>query len=750
MDAALTLKGQLCPNPNCGETNSPFATTCASCGVEQRQLLGRGVVLRERYRIEAVCGCGGFGAVYRATDLLTGEWVAVKENRHHRTFARFAREAQLLLTIHHPHLPKVREAFVEEEIGRAYLVMTYVPGETLEHWVQRQGRLSWAEANRLFEPLVDAIAYLHERGIVHRDIKPANILLVPPPQPPTFPSPSQALIKRYAPAQSFRQGRQWAQELLKGCGGKRLTNLWYWANRLTGTWEEEPQPFPLWVAVGEGALEEWHCPCLEGQRKRLCSHLVALLLLYRERPSLFQPAPAFPQPPVALVDFGIAKVLEPADPHRPHSSTLVAWTDGFSPPEQYRRDVEPDPRSDQYALAATLWFALTGQILPDALTRSNWGRRGQATLPSVERNEVPAGVWYALERALHLDAARRFPNIRAFWQAVSDQKDPIEPPTPKEVSRPMPASNPPPLKRFLLALLRPSRHLVLTGHKDAITSLAFSPDGAWLLSGSFDRTVCLWRLPSEVPEKVFKGHKDTVLAVAFSADGQWMGAASGDGTVRVWRWDRQESSLLLPHPEAVLCLAPSPDSPHLATGSADERVRLFRWSDGQKVWESEPMKAFVNAIAFSPDRRWLAVGCADGTLRLVSSREGQEQRRLSETGFAITCLAFSPDGFWLVAGGEGMGVQMWQMPEGVFIRTLHPATPKGQSWVNTVAFSPNGLWLATGGMDEVIRIWRTTDGKLVRTLKGHKGWITALAFSPDGRWLASGSSDKTVRLWLWR
>jgi len=76
-------------------------------------LLARGTILQGRYRIEAVRGCGGFGAVYRATDLKTRQTVAIKENQRHQTFQRFEREGKLLMQLSHPNLPKVHEVFVD-------------------------------------------------------------------------------------------------------------------------------------------------------------------------------------------------------------------------------------------------------------------------------------------------------------------------------------------------------------------------------------------------------------------------------------------------------------------------------------------------------------------------------------------------------------------------------------------------------------------------------------------------------------
>ncbi len=75
---------------------------------------------------------------------------------------------------------------------------------------------------------------------------------------------------------------------------------------------------------------------------------------------------------------------------------------------------------------------------------------------------------------------------------------------------------------------------ILEGHREPVSSLAFSPQGQILASGSYDSTVRLWRVPDGTPLHTLEGHTGSVHAVAFSPDGTLLASGSEDGTVRLW------------------------------------------------------------------------------------------------------------------------------------------------------------------------------------------------------------------------
>ena len=191
--------------PHCGAANDTQAAACFACGYTlsgagalSASLNGSGpaasgtlpqILLRQRYRVLAQVGKGGFGAVYKAADTQLGHRVvAVKEMSQAGLSSQelseatesFQREAMLLASLKHPNLPRVYDQFIEE--GRWYLVMEFIEGETLETLLdQRGGRLPLEEALHLAQELCAALGYLHTRQppVIFRDLKPSNVMLTP-------------------------------------------------------------------------------------------------------------------------------------------------------------------------------------------------------------------------------------------------------------------------------------------------------------------------------------------------------------------------------------------------------------------------------------------------------------------------------------------------------------------------------------------------------------------------------------------
>ncbi|MCL4265256.1 MAG: serine/threonine protein kinase [Anaerolineae bacterium] len=143
-----------------------------------------GQTLGNRYKIEAILGRGGMSAVYRAHDPNLNRRVAVKIINQNLTdnpefIKRFEQEASLIAQLRHPNIIQVHD--FNHEGNTYYMVMEYIPGETLSHRLEALKnaglRLPLADTVRIMTKICSAVDYAHQRRMIHRDLKPANVLL---------------------------------------------------------------------------------------------------------------------------------------------------------------------------------------------------------------------------------------------------------------------------------------------------------------------------------------------------------------------------------------------------------------------------------------------------------------------------------------------------------------------------------------------------------------------------------------------
>lgn len=137
-------------------------------------------VLRERYRLDHVLHPGLTSYVYRATDIQTGDAVAIKQlmvsrELNEMAWHRFQRESDALRHLDHPNIVKLLDAFRDGDFE--YIVMEYIYGGSLFERLNREGRLPLRQALQVVEKVADALHHAHVRDIIHRDIKPSNVML---------------------------------------------------------------------------------------------------------------------------------------------------------------------------------------------------------------------------------------------------------------------------------------------------------------------------------------------------------------------------------------------------------------------------------------------------------------------------------------------------------------------------------------------------------------------------------------------
>ena len=285
------------------------------------------------------------------------------------------------------------------------------------------------------------------------------------------------------------------------------------------------------------------------------------------------------------------------------------------------------------------------------------------------------------------------------------------------------------------------------GHSHFITSVAFAPDGATLLTGGIDGTARLWDTATGVEIRRFKGHNDWVQSVAFAPDGATLLTGGKDGTARLWdivtgaeirRFEGHKGRIW----GGIQSVAFAPDGATLLTGSGDETARLWDTKTGAEIRRFQAHGGWASSVAFAPDGATLLTGSNNGTARLWNTTTGAEIRRFEGNG-SVLSIAFAPDGATLITGSNNGTARLWDTKTGAEIRRF-----EGHGdLVLSVAFAPNGATLLTGSNDGTARLWDTTTGAEIHRFEGHKRKIQSVAIAPDSATVLTGSDDGTARLW---
>jgi len=509
-----------------------------------------------------------------------------------------------------------------------------------------------------------------------------------------------------------------------------------------------------------------------------------------------------------LSDFGIAIV---AHSSRSQSMQEIIGTISYMAPEQIQG--KPRPASDQYALGVIVYEWLCGSHPFHGTAAEIATQHLHADPPSLceQVPGMPPAIAAVVHKALEKDHRQRFASVQEFTTAFEQACQGFLPATTTMLSNPagrlLSAAQAPGQTSFYSSLTLAESKLELpkggkrgisrrallfgtigivglvgtcgslgmlalshrpalgntlvtyTGHLSPVTTVAWSPDGKRIASGSGDQTVQVWDATSGDHLFIYRGHTTNINAVAWSParTNQRIASASGNSffggehVVQIWNAATGVHILTYEgHTQPVHTVAWSPKGTDVASGGEDKTVQIWDAGSGGQMLPFTGHKAQVSALAWSPDGTRIASASNDETVQVWDARSAMRVFLFSHTS-TVNAVAWSPDGTRIASasgnfffGGEH-SVQVWDAATGVHTLTyIGHAAP-----VSTVAWSPDSKRIASAsaGVDKTVQIWDATSGTSVFNYRGHTLGVNAVAWSPDGKLIASASNDGTVRVW---
>jgi WD40 repeat protein len=285
-----------------------------------------------------------------------------------------------------------------------------------------------------------------------------------------------------------------------------------------------------------------------------------------------------------------------------------------------------------------------------------------------------------------------------------------------------------------------------------LSTATFSGDGQLVAAGGTrrDPSVHVWDAQSGALLYTLP-HDGAVLSLAFSPNGRFLASGSTDGTARLWSVAGGLRLATFPHPSGlrgndVRMVSFSPDGTRLLTVGGDRFARVF------DVTSREPVMALdnttlVNAARFSHRGELVATGGSGIFVRIWNASTGQLRyplRITPATTGSLNELVFSPDDNLLAtAGSQDTTAKVWNLTEksAVAILTVH------RSGIESVAFSPNGRSVVTAGRDGKAYIAQSEFSTTQAVLIGHRGPVNMATFSQDGSEVVTASNDGSARIW---
>jgi len=310
--------------------------------------------------------------------------------------------------------------------------------------------------------------------------------------------------------------------------------------------------------------------------------------------------------------------------------------------------------------------------------------------------------------------------------------------------------------------LRSDDDFVLKGHRGEVNFAMFNPKPSsdltqWLAAtASDDNTAALWRPSEPTKPRFLTGHTAAVTGLAWSRDGNWLVTTSKDNQARIWNLAALDKppTVLAKHTGDIWLPALvelGAKKAFLVTPSSDGTARLWNFPAGtpctfpaHEPKDKEVLRhgSPIRRAAMDSQGRWIVTAGADGRAILWDRNTG-EMLLIVTHQKAVRDVSFKPGSALFVTASGDNTAQVWDAEHKLGIVTLSGHTAP----LFSARFTPYGPGVVTVSWDRTARLWNYETKTCVAVLKGHLGSLWSVEFSPEGTNFTTTSGDGTARLW---
>ncbi|MBI4851329.1 MAG: serine/threonine protein kinase [Acidobacteria bacterium] len=705
--------------------------------------------LVDKYRIDALIGQGGMGAVYRATHLELDRVVALKVVlpdyvSSNETLERFRREARAAARLNHPSVITIYDFGVLEN-GRAYLAMELLNGRSLRDEIEKLGIISPKRSLDILKPVCEAVQAAHNAEVIHRDLKPDNIIL-------ESSEMGQELIKvvdfgiAKLKEKSGKALSLTGPGLVMGtphymspeqCKGEELDtrsdvySLGVMLYEMLAGQVPFDAPTPSAVIIQHAIdpprrislirrdikpeIEEVIMKALTKSRHTRQQTVMQLYLELEKAVAGAKPQNLFPSPE-------LAKVPLPPLPPRPISKSITP------------RDIKALPNEESLRVSRKAETILDNRILDNRIIeepKENIDLGAPTTEFLSEDNPLSITIEQVTQIPIILDenTSPLLEDERAELSRISDLD--------LEASELLVHTT-----NSYSNEIKLQEIATLQGHEHVVKAVSYTPDGKYLISCSSDGAIKIWDLKKKRVRGALHGHELAVNALAVSPNGKMLASTSSDGSVKIWDIaSEKEIASFDKYQGSLRSVAFSPNNKLLVLAN-DANIELWDISSKERQAVFEGHIRLVEDLEFSHDGNFVISGGVDETIKIWDINKKSLVGTISCPNHCVNTLANSVDGI-VATGGKDSTIRLWDVTSRSELALLegHEAS------IRTIAFSARGDYLVSGDWDGIIKLWDTATGVSVTSVEAHESAILTVAFSPDEKQIASAGYDQIIKLW---